>query len=447
MMKYYIASLLLLSAFFSFAEQSISGSKSSYHYSTIPTLTAAPPGYQPFYINHIGRHGARYISKSKYETIIQQILQLAEQQQLTILGRDLLTQLNKIIALNHNQYGKLTELGKDDLKQIASRMLHHYPTIFHGNHIATMSTTSQRTIDSARAFLSPFEALYANLEIQQQPEHNQTLLRFFDYSPAYTKYKNSHQLKQQIHTLEQRDLTKFFSQHIIHRIFTPSFISKLNNGIKMTDETIITSTDFVIALFNIFQETFSFTPEILHSNQINFDNYFTPLEKEWFTTVVTAKNYLQIGPAFDNNGIQIKIAAPLLLEIIRSSDHAIHSNDTDANFRFAHAETLSPLATLMELEGTFQITDTIENYPHFWHAEQIIPMGANIQLIFYRSTDITQPLLVKVLLNEREIHLPVETTRYPYYQWTDVKQFYINKLNHLGLTEEEDIKHWLLNLN
>lgn len=442
--------ILLISTLLNYniAYGNISGSKSSYQYNPQQKLTPTPQNYHPFYIYYIGRHGSRYISKAKPETITSQILEKAHQQnQLTPLGKNLREQLNKIIELNQNKYGQLTDLGKGDIQHIAQRMLKQYPTIFQQKEIAIMSTTSQRTIDSAEAFLKPFRAIYPNAKIIQQPENEQVLLRFFDYSPAYKKYKTSQPIKNAIQTLQEAPLTKKAVQHVIERLFNSSFINQLNDETNLKSVDQVTTTEFVIALFKIYQETLSFSNEKLEQNQINLGDLFTFTEKRWLSTVITAKNYLQIGPAFDENGIQIRIAAPLLRDIILSSDNDIHHNQIDANLHFAHAETISPLATLMEIKGTNKTTDFIENYHKYWQAERIIPMAANIQLIFYRNRDNSKPILVKLLLNEREMKLPIQTNHYPYYDWSLFKKLYLTKLDNLGLTPKKNAKDWLIHLN
>lgn len=53
-------------------------------------------------------------------------------------------------------------------------------------------------------------------------------------------------------------------------------------------------------------------------------------------------------------------------------------------------------------------------------------MASNIQMVFYRNKQ--NDILVKVLLNEREVRLPVPTRRAPYYKWTDVRAYYRQKL-------------------
>ena len=437
-----VAILLLIFSPLSLATMMTSGSKTAYHYVKQPT--AVPAGYQAFYIDHIGRHGSRYLSKPKYEDIAYKVLTLAEKNnQLTDMGKSLLKQIIGINALNRNHYGELTDLGRKDISLISQRMLSNYPTVFKGQKIEVISSTSPRAKETAEIFVKPFKANYPDIHIFQPPENKQTLLRFFEYSPAYEAYKKSKSIKTALKSLERATKTADMSQDVARLIFTADFIHQLNNGVALSEKSSIKTADFVIAIYQLYQELLSFSPETLASNHLDFSDYFTQDQLVWFNTVVTAKNFLQIGPAFDAKGIQVKIAAPLLLDMLKTADKAITDKNVDANLRFAHAETVSPLATLLELEGAYTAVNSVEDYPSVWQAERIIPMGANIQWIFYQSNQSNQPILIKVMLNEREVHLPLPTNNFPYYRWDEVKQYYKNKLHQLGLTDESASLEWL----
>ncbi|OTQ74267.1 MULTISPECIES: histidine-type phosphatase [unclassified Gilliamella] len=437
-----VAILLLIFSPLSLAKMMTSGSKTAYQYVKQPT--AVPAGYQAFYIDHIGRHGSRYLSKSKYEDIAYSVLTLAEKNnQLTDMGKSLLKQIIRINALNRNHYGELTDLGRKDISLISQRMLNNYPTVFKGQKIEVISSTSPRAKETAEIFVKPFKANYPDIQIFQPPENKQTLLRFFEYSPAYDAYKKSKNIKAALKLLERATKTADMSQDVARLIFTADFIHQLNNSVALSEKSSIKTADFVIAIYQLYQELLSFPPETLAGNHLDFSDYFTQDQLVWFNTVVTAKNFLQIGPAFDAKGIQVKIAAPLLLDMLKTADKAITDKNVDANLRFAHAETVSPLATLLELEGAYTAVNSVEDYPSVWQAERIIPMGANIQWIFYQSNQSNQPILIKVMLNEREVHLPLPTNNFPYYQWDEVKQYYKNKLHKLGLTDESASLEWL----
>ena len=55
-------------------------------------------------------------------------------------------------------------------------------------------------------------------------------------------------------------------------------------------------------------------------------------------------------------------------------------------------------------------------------------MAANVQFVFYRKSG-SDDILVKALLNEREVRLPVKSKLAPYYNWRDVEGYYRAKLD------------------
>ena len=63
-----------------------------------------------------------------------------------------------------------------------------------------------------------------------------------------------------------------------------------------------------------------------------------------------------------------------------------------------------------------RIADTYRTY-------RLIPMCGNVQLIFYRKKGVKE-VLVKVLLNEREVKLPLPSEIAPYYAWKEVRRYW-----------------------
>lgn len=72
-----------------------------------------------------------------------------------------------------------------------------------------------------------------------------------------------------------------------------------------------------------------------------------------------------------------------------------------------------------------------------WNGSVISPMGANIQWILYSNG---KDVLVKMLRNEEEIAFPIETKTYPYYKWEDVKTYYENKLQKVGVSLDSSLE-------
>ncbi|HEY0299270.1 MAG TPA: histidine phosphatase family protein, partial [Arachidicoccus sp.] len=182
-----------------------------------------------------------------------------------------------------------------------------------------------------------------------------------------------------------------------------------------------------------------------NKNEIDIVNKaFTQSDLRWLDFINSAEDFYEKGPGKNINGIAVSIAAPLLSEFLSCVEKEIeHPNTLDAKLNFAHAETISPFATLLEIPQASHASASVFDYAKNWHADQIIPMASNIQWILYSNG---KSYLVKVLLNEKEAALPVSTTTFPYYHWDDVSNFYTNKLKSLGIDENTNLHDYLLNI-
>ena len=87
---------------------------------------------------------------------------------------------------------------------------------------------------------------------------------------------------------------------------------------------------------------------------------------------------------------------------------------------------LGPLTVLMGINGAdidpedpFEVKNCYQN----WETCK----ASNLQLIFYRSNKQGDDILVKCLLNGEESTLPVPTNNFPYYKWSDFREFYTNR--------------------
>ena len=87
--------------------------------------------------------------------------------------------------------------------------------------------------------------------------------------------------------------------------------------------------------------------------------------------------------------------------------------------RFGHESCLLPFVCLLELDDYGKAYSDMETLADHWHSYEIFPMASNVQFVFYRKAN-DSDVLVKVLLNEREVQLPVDTDRAPYYPWAEV---------------------------
>lgn len=113
------------------------------------------------------------------------------------------------------------------------------------------------------------------------------------------------------------------------------------------------------------------------------------------------------------------------------ADRVIRDSKPALTLRFSHDSSVLPLAYLIGLKETLGGRPDPKDLYKSISIDKVIPMAANIQIIFYRKA-VPEPaegpgsddILVKFLLNENETSIPVKTDVAPYYHWSDVKRFW-----------------------
>ena len=162
--------------------------------------------------------------------------------------------------------------------------------------------------------------------------------------------------------------------------------------------------------------------------------------------VASAGEDLQKGPGVNVNGIQIRVAVPLLINFIKTSDEFINGGKYNAQLRFAHAETIAPFAALLGLATADIPAADSKMIAKVWKASAVIPLSANIQWIFYKKEG-SNDYLVKLMLNEKEEAvtglLPVAKH---YYSWKTLRAFYINRLKQFNVGLDDDMNKYLFDL-
>ena len=97
----------------------------------LPMLTPAPQGYEPFYINHYGRHGSRWlISKGQYGFPISQLEKAEKAGKLTERGKQVLDTLRMVRTASTLRLGELSDIGAEQHQGIAARMMRNFPQVF-----------------------------------------------------------------------------------------------------------------------------------------------------------------------------------------------------------------------------------------------------------------------------------------------------------------------------
>ena len=382
-------------------------------------LTPTPKGYEPYYMSHYGRHGSRWlISDGNYSRPIATLKMAKEQGKLTPVGEKTLETLEAIYATSTLRLGDLTTVGERQHHGIGKRMTQNFPEIFKkkGVMIDARSTVVNRCILSMIA------------ECEELAAANPTARIHNDVSESLQYYLNQ-QWDGIVKKLGKSTGDKEDMEYSLRWTHPERLMRILFNDQDFVYNN-ISAGALMRQLFHVACNMQS------HDTDLELFSLFTDEEiyDQW-----RQKNigwYLDYGASPVSGGIMPFSQLNLLKNIIETADTV---TQTQATLRFGHEVCVMPLACLLELDNCGMAVENLDELDKYWRNYRIFPMGCNIQLIFYKPLPTKPkgkgkglpkpgPVLVKALLNEREAYLPINTNQWPYYNWEELRDYYLNKI-------------------
>lgn len=372
-------------------------------------LTAAPKGYKPFYISTYARHGARYILYEKQYTKIEKTFKdAAKAGNLTPFGERIFARFDEAYTHMKGRGGELSSYGKAQHKGLGERMIRNYPEVFKGNSVVhAFSTDVPRTIQSMTFFLEGLRE--ANSKLFIYPEVSRADKHFLNpHSSDHFKvdrwFWDCVRAKDAPWRLGMKDWLreKMDPEACVGRLF------------KDPGKLPYTPDDIVWELFYLACDMQCIPVEA------EFWDIFTEDEKFALWELDNYLYYAEKGPDPLNFKHGYEVSGYMLKDILDRAENDIASGEVQADLRFGHDGCLMGLLTVMNVGDWQKIVprDEVKNY---WQVHNI-PMAANLQLIFYRNKK--GDILLKALLNEKNLALPLEAVEEPYYRWTDFLDYY-----------------------
>ena len=361
---------------------------------------------------HYGRHGSRYlIGDRDYKWLVDLFEEAHRAHALTGLGEDTYRRLLKVWEEAEGHGGDLTPLGVRQHRGIAERMYASFPEVFKGNpFISARSTVVLRCAMSMVAFGDRLKELNPDLRISYEASE-----KYMDYLNYHTDESNRFTSSQDGPWAEE--YRKFEEAHTNPERLVASLFKDKHFVLKKVNPKELMWGMYWVASDMQNAET-----------KVSFYDLFEAQELFDLWQCVNYRFYVGNANHADGKGIVVANAKSLLRNILDSADEAIQEGGIAATLRFGHDGNVIPLVALMRIENcNVAVSDPYEVYK-VWSDFKVVPMAANVQIIFFRNEK-SGDILVKVMHNENEVHIPVETDMFPYYKWEDVERFYRNLLN------------------
>ena len=421
----------------------------------VPKLTPAPQGYKPFYISHYGRHGSRWLISPKDYGFAYDVFNAAEKAGvLTPLGASVKLKVDSIYIASTGRLGELTQLGAKQHREIADRMIANFPEVFAGDvKVDARSTVIIRCILSMMAECGELKAYNKNISITNDAsEHDMYYMNYDDKDGAlsFAKFYEDEGRKSALETFEANNT---HPDRLMSALFTDTtFITRCSVPYDKKsygpDGKVIISNQSV----HLFNKLCNLAQSMQDLDfKISMKDVFT--KEELYNYYLNDNAYWYCIRGFSElSGAKMPYSQTYLLKnIIKGADSVIACNGRGATLRFGHDSDVLPLSCLIGINGGNYQTGNLDSLAYHWNIVDYISMAANIQFIFYRKSATGKtngktvakasacankhanavanaPVYVKILVNEREAKLPLESKMWPYYDWKDLRQYFTDIL-------------------
>lgn len=342
-----------------------------------------PDSLEPVFINHVGRHGARYPSSPLSAMRMSQALCRADSlRTITPTGLKLQKLVNNILEISHNRWGTLDSLGIAEQRGIASRMFLNFPTLFNNGTVNAISSYVPRCVMSMYEFTHQLDRLNNHNNITTSAGRvNTPLLRPFDIDEDYIQWRKSGGYKKTYDEFIEQTVPSSALKRVLGKEYP------LDNDWR---ELALDEYYVIAGMAAMGQPT-------------DENEYFTIQEYNALWSCFNMRQYLQ-RTATTLSAIPAEITSQLILDLIRTFDEVIEGHNTaTVILRFGHAETLMPLLSQLHLQGCYYITNYFDTVALHWQDFHVVPMASNLQMLLTRSK--SGQYYVSTYLNERSIPL------------------------------------------
>ena len=302
-------------------------------------------------------------------------------------------------------------------------MVRNYPEIFNKKTtIVARSTTSHRVMASMTAALMEFSSILPQMTIDyNDSDFDRGYMNSEDR--AINSAKNSRERNAAVSAFNAKHNNP---ERLMCALFTDTtFITRYERTSSSGSVSVSDRSD------DLYTKIYDIAANMGSHSYLGFDLDDVFTFDEWYDCWLQNNLYWYSVSGY-NDLTQNLVPyghATLLQDFLDKADIAIANGTPAANLRYGHDTALYPLLCLMEVNDCGYAPKDIEDLADKWVNYDIVHMGSNIQLIFFKDKNGT--ILVRALLDEKEAKLPVECYKdakgkeYPYFfEWNKVEKYY-----------------------
>ncbi|MET0766223.1 MAG: histidine-type phosphatase [Aeromicrobium sp.] len=357
------------------------------------SIVAPPAGYELFFLENVGRHGARSLTSSAAEKRALAVWRSASRQgQLTTRGKrfdDALRTFQR--AEKKLGYGNLSTVGKAEWRGIGRRTADNYrgylaASAAKGEKIALQTSPVYRTKQSANYFRLGLQGQVPALEAAPRTVNEDLLIDGGDSKAG----------RAAIAKVERRSSVRAAARTVLLRLYKASYVKRLKDPVgKALDVYLLYST----------------APGMAGDTRVTFADYVPVSAAKHLAEATDASNFYRFGPGVAGESSSFRAARPVLKDFFTALDRRIAGGSTAGVFRLAHGETTMPFAALIKAPRSQQQASRAKAFSYGsnpWRGFVAGRLAGNIEWAAYRNA--SGEVLVTMRYNEQPVQFTASCT-------------------------------------
>ncbi|EKE40460.1 hypothetical protein ENUP19_0240G0035 [Entamoeba nuttalli] len=345
----------------------------------------------------VQRHGSRYPTSNDINAMNMMAEKFAENSKITWKN-----------PFPMEMEGELCERGKQELFSLGKYYKGEFKKLFYGKSLLNINITAtfkKRTQDSARSWLEGFYddepekkqmVIDNKINITVVPKDKDTQLYFHKNCRRYVEYEKSGSTHKQSNQYAQMKLSETANRFIeaIGMTDIDESTSKSLTQLAFTagahEYVVFNKSDGMLKYFNI--------------RDAHIMEYIKDLETYYTKGNFSELNYKIAIPLLDSiiNGLKLAVVNDKNIQLTKQDNNIL------GNFRFAHAETVTPLMTLMgvnidQFALTVKLNEAKKNQRK-WNMSKVSPYSVHFMFVLLKSKK--GQYYVRTYFNQEAIVLP-----------------------------------------
>lgn len=403
-----------------------------------------PEGFEPVFLTHYGRHGSRWCLKDYQYPMLDSLFALnARTGNLTPLGLDVQQRLLRIGAHAAGHEGELSPLGERQHKAIAGRMAARFPNLFtDSTRIEARSSQIQRCIISMAAFCERLKELNPKLRVQRHATPSD--MAFIANGSPEADALGRHDAPWRATEKAMRDSLIEPSRLMASLFVNPEaaidsmrsgiakmYAPKPKKGATTPERPEFTQRQAAQLLMKVLHDVSVDLQDVDGLEDVTLLDIFTPDELYNLWQMLNLDMYVRHANAPEGGLHGMMCGRPMLGRFVELADSALAAEggpQIPVQLHFGHDTNIIRLLALMGVEGCDRSESSAPGYARAWQDFRVSPMGANVQLIFFRNPQGRTLLLVRHNEQNARLPLPYAAEGAPFYDWQTVRAYWKGKL-------------------